>query len=358
MNDSRRVRARTHTAYSTGFFLCVAQLAKRQSARGMTLYSSCGFLGFGATEATDADFQRSGYEPQSLYASCGFLGFGSKRADLSQIPESWRDDCNPARAERGATYSVEQPGECSLSGCAPGQVKAGGRCVAPGTPCTPAGAPPSNASYAYESNGKCSFRACGAGSVERPATEVTQAGLAGKCPFGYVRMSDESACRAAAMRYKLPFAGKVSEPGMAAGCVVHTVAKASGGKAGGVVSFNIDTSGVAFTDNQFGICARDDAASSPPCVTVGAKCAGMPSNYTYNAKGYCQGKCGALMQTCQTGERCCSGFKGGGVCLPEGTACPQEKKWVDEAASLGAQIHAIAGSFKSMSSALSQIHKI
>ena len=108
----------------------------------MTLYKSCGVLGFFKPPATEEDWKDSGYEPDRFVTSCGFLGLQPKKATLYAIPEAWRDACTPLSRAKNATYAVTSPGDCAIQSCAAGTFKAAGRCVAPGTSCVPSAPQP------------------------------------------------------------------------------------------------------------------------------------------------------------------------------------------------------------------------
>lgn len=300
------------------------------------VYKSCGFFGFGKTEATEADFRASGYEPSQFKTSCGFLGFGSKDATLYAIPEAWRDNCTPLSGSKNGTYEVTSAGACSLQSCKAGAIRANGRCVEPGTSCTPSDPQP-HASYTYASTGECSLSACGVGTTKRPPFSVSD--TAGKCSTGYTAIADASACRAAASRFGLSYSSTVSEPGLIGGCVVHSV------NGSNTVSFNSNASGVASTADQFALCGR---GNKDPCAVVGEVC-GTQSNYTWNSKGYCQGSCSGGA-SCAPGDRCCSG-----VCTPLTQKCAIAKQLDDEAKSMGSKINAIAGSMKELTSSFSQL---
>lgn len=337
-----------------GAFLCRGATGRREGARKqevgekntMSLYKSCGFLGFSKPLATEQDWKDSGYEPDRFVTSCGFLGLQPKKATLYAIPEAWRDACTPLSRAKNATYAVTSPGDCAIQSCAAGTFKAAGRCVAPGTSCVPA-SPQPHASYTYSPAGDCALRSCAAGTAKRPAFGASPIGEAA-CPTGYAPIAKDKACQAAASHYGIGYAGTVHEPGLMAGCVVHG---ASGQP--GKVAFNANAKGVDSGGDQFVVCARNDASS--PCVKVGAPC-GNASNYAWNAKGFCQGACGGLGQTCKAGERCCTS-----VCTPVGVQCADAAGLAKDAASLGAQIHALSGSMKQLSgsaSALGNLSKL
>ena len=302
------------------------------------LYSSCGFLGFNKTEATEADFRDAGYDPSALYTSCGFLGFDPTPATLYAIPAAWREACRPlsASATSNGHYDVLRPGVCALQTCAAGTVKVGDRCVAPGTRCTPGTAPLAHATYAYDAAGACRVSACAAGTVMRPAFGASSTGSA-KCPTGYGAVDAAAACKAAAAHFGVAYTGTVHEPGLLGGCVVH-------GKDGGAatVAYNTEASGIdSGGAAQFVLCARD---RKDVCVRVGAPCGGK-SNYTYDAKGHCVGSCGSVGETCVPSERCC----GDGACVPHSVACPLTKSYADRAKGFADSIKALEDEVTSIS---------
>ena len=304
----------------------------------MSLYNSCGVLGFFKKEATQKDWTDSGYEPGRFVTSCGFLGLQPKKATLFAVPVVWRDSCSPLSRSKNAVYAVTSPGDCSVQSCASGSIKASGRCVAPGTSCVPP-SPQPHASYAYSGSGHCSLRSCAVGTAERPAFGASPIG-GGGCPTGYRQMTTSEACKAAASHYGVPYSGEVHEPGLLGGCVVH-------GLTSGKASFNSDLAGSDSGGDQFVVCARDDRSS--PCVKVGSPC-GSASNYSWNKDGFCQGSCGGLGQACKSGERCCSS-----VCTPSGVQCADASGLAKDAASLGSQIHAISGSMHQLASSAQQL---
>lgn len=305
----------------------------------MPVYKSCGVLGFFKPEATERDFQESGYEPGQFVTSCGFLGFSPKPATLYAIPESWREACTPLSGAKNGSYEVTAPGACTLEGCAGGAIKANGRCVQPGTSCVPP-APQPHASYTYAATGECALSACGVGTSKRPDTAVSSAGT-NKCPVGYTSMADAAACKAAASRYGIAYGGTIHEPGIMGGCVVYNE-----GAGAAKAAFN-ETDGVDSGGGQFRICGRDD---KDPCVTIGTVC-GASSNYKWNSKGFCQGSCGKMGEVCTTGERCCTD-----TCTPTGVKCAMEQNLAAEATDLGAQIHALTGSFQQIGASVNDLH--
>lgn len=306
----------------------------------MTVYKSCGVLGFFKPKATEADFRDSGYEPDQFVTSCGFLGFSPKPATLYAIPKAWRKDCTPLSGSTATgTYAVTTPGECSLQSCAGGAIKASGKCFSPGTSCVPSDPQP-HASYTYAATGDCSLSSCAVGSVKRPAYGVS-ALSSSKCPVGFTAIGAEAACKAAAAHYSIPYKGSSSEPGLLGGCVVHgTDIKP------GKVTYNTDASGVDSGGDQFVVCARD---AKDPCAVVGTQC-GASANYEWNSRGFCQGSCKTTSESCATGDRCCNG-----VCTPEGVKCALEQNLDQQATALGSQIHSLVGSFQSLSSSAQQL---
>ena len=304
----------------------------------MSLYTSCGALGFFKKDATQEDWTDSGYEPGRFVTSCGFLGLHPKKATLFAVPEAWREACTPLRRHKNAVYAVTSPGDCAVQSCQSGTVKSGSKCVVPGTSCVPP-SPQPHASYSYSGTGECDLSACASGTAKRPTFGASSVGT-GACPTGYSPMTRGDACKAAAAHYGISYSGEMHEPGLLGGCVVH-------GRPTGKASFNSDPNGADSGGDQFVVCSRDDRSS--PCVKEGSPC-GNASNYAWNKDGFCQGSCGGLGQTCKSGERCCSS-----VCTPTGVQCADASGLAKDAASLGSQIHAISGSMHQLASSAQQL---
>lgn len=301
------------------------------------MYKSCGFLGLFPESASRNDFELSGYEPNRFVTSCGLLGFGNTRATLADVPAVWKEDCSPTNPIPGARYDVSAPGSCTLTSCAPGSIRSGTSCVAPGTACSPETAQ-QNAAYAYDAAGTCQFAACGAGTVERPPFSIGQTGSK-SCPIGYASITDAATCQRAAANYKIrgsdPFS--TTRGSFLNGCVVHSV-----GSQAAQVSFNTGGGGSAPGVDQFLLCKRTDEKY---CVKPGAPCNPSAPSYAWNTRGACQGKCHGLGVGCISSERCCSG-----TCVAKTADCPLEKSMKDEAAGLAHTIHALSGSLQQLGS--------
>ena len=278
----------------------------------MVLYSGCGFLGMGQKLATKSEYLSSGSDPAAFYSSCG-MGVLRTRATASDVPDAWAKAC---------------PGSQVRS-------EAEDKCVAVGAVCTP-GNRQALSAYSYDSAGECSFRGCTIGSIERPAFSMTRLGAVA-CPAGYKPITDQDACRSASAHYRIPNASPfvMDEGHQPNGCTVYGGDHAK-------VAFN--TNAGAANARSFSLCARDDSVDT--CVRAGQSCDGALSNYTYNAKGFCQGSCASANDRCAASDRCCSG-----TCVPEGVPCPRDAALQDSASQIADSIHSLDSvmqSFKSM----------
>lgn len=303
----------------------------------MSVYSKCGILGLFPQRATREDFEDRNYQPASFYTSCGILGFGKKEATLDQIPNVWKQNCNPStHSNADGDYAVTSAGVCSLAECHGGYFKVQGRCVPPGTACTPDVAT-KGGSYTYDATGSCSVSSCSVGKVLRPEFMVARTGST-RCPTGYEPMTNKLQCKAAVQKFGIaehsPFETK--EVAVMDGCAVYE----NKGKTTSSYNENPKGSGIAPKD-QFIICKRTEQEE---CIRKGDACKPGHKNYHWDASGRCVGKCSSA--PCANGEKCCAKA---GKCIPDGTKCPVEQDFNEDATQIADVLKTFTGSLSEVS---------
>lgn len=306
----------------------------------MVLYKSCGILGFGNQELTDAEFKASNYSLNGVYSNCGILGFFSTPASYDHLPPKW-NKCGPEHSTGGVIYTLGPDGACKGS-CESGKVRQANShsCVAPGEPCHGSNAA---VAYAWTSTGTCAQSPCPAGKVTLPLYSAGELN-ATECPIGYSPIKTRAECSKVSSMSSLSTMKNLSsfkddsfETTQPPGCFVFPAdGKFQGKTVDKSILFNESKKGVANT-NSFVLCKR---TIDKPCgAKVGDMCLTKSyPNYTWRKDETCAGTC--LVHSCLDSQRCCSGTCYEDSALANGR-CPHYAKTENDIKKLGSTIDGV-----------------